>query len=154
MSEEQKSSMTSVWDTLNAMKARRAAVESSAKQHTRDEAARKKAQQLFADALVRAADARVARDENDHLLVNTAAPGGDNQNDVKHLADTFYTDCARDNDVSGLIAAYRTRAKENPAAEAVALRKSVLDAQDATKTASYALRRAKRLANGLSGFVE
>lgn len=147
MSTQQGSSMTSVWDTLKAMKARRAAAETSAKQHSLEEAARKKGHQLLNDILTRAADARIARGE-EHFTTSSSA------SEVAGILEDFHDGCTRDTDIAALMAANEERARANPAAEMTAIRANLKDIRDATSSASGMLNRAQRLANGLSGFTD
>lgn len=147
MSAPQGSSMASVWDTLNEMKARRAAAETSAKQHSLEETARKKAHQLLNDILTRVADARIKRGEERSAMSSNAS-------DVAGVLDAFIGGCASDTEIAVLVTANKERALANPTTEMAALRGNLKDMHEASLSASSMLNRAQRLANGLSGFTD
>lgn len=95
--------MSSVWDTLNAMRARRAAVESSVKQHGINENAKKQACLQFDKLINQVVEVR---------LNNTQAATREdsNFNEVDNVLTQFNDYCQDSLQISNLIKQYQTEA--------------------------------------------
>lgn len=168
-SEGRQSSMTSVWDTLNAMKARRKAQETPPTTTTTEATPtqpsltpRKQAYDLFESHINKVLNSRTQsqlQSTATTITTTTSVPPGTaiTDDDANRVISGFLHDCRHRGDVQKMLDDMHTRVVEEEDGvqrELVDVRRAIDKAEGCLSVARHGLRKGTRLANGLVGFQD
>lgn len=147
MSSKRKSSMASVWDTLNAMKARQEAAMSFTKGRVQSDEAREKMCSIFQEKIDALVQDRFGR------VLSSSEQGGNSpyaREEVRALLSDFRSECKSNTAVALFEKECTQKAQADPARELQNLKHLLRKAEHSLSLSRHKIQRSKQIENKLN----